>query len=55
MLWDLVRAHVVGTSFGGMVALKLASIRPATFRTMVVHEPPVYDIIRESLVQSETP
>jgi pimeloyl-ACP methyl ester carboxylesterase len=42
----LVPAHVVGNSFGGSVALKLAARQPSTFRSLMVHEPPLFDLLR---------
>src|SRR5207248_11691751 len=38
-------AHVIGHSFGGSIALKLAARRPELIRTMVVHEPPLFDLL----------
>lgn len=37
------RAHIVGHSFGGCVALQLALDRPALVRSLVVMEPPLFD------------
>ena len=37
------RAHIVGHSFGGSVALQLALDRPAMVRSLVVMEPPIFD------------
>jgi pimeloyl-ACP methyl ester carboxylesterase len=37
------RAHVVGHSFGGMVALQLALDQPAMVRSLVVMEPPIFN------------
>src|SRR5438128_9911751 len=34
-------AHVVGTSGGAIIALKLAGIRSSIFRSLIVHEPPL--------------
>jgi pimeloyl-ACP methyl ester carboxylesterase len=42
---DLVPAHVVGNSFGGSIALKLAAAQPQVFRSLIVHEPPLFDLI----------
>jgi pimeloyl-ACP methyl ester carboxylesterase len=42
---DLAPAHVVGNSFGGSVALRLASRRPELFRSLSVHEPPLIDLL----------
>lgn len=37
----LAPANVVATSFGGSIALGLASRRPELFRSLAVHEPPL--------------
>jgi pimeloyl-ACP methyl ester carboxylesterase len=37
------RAHIVGHSFGGCVALQLALDQPALVRSLVVMEPPLFD------------
>ncbi|MDQ3549554.1 MAG: alpha/beta hydrolase, partial [Chloroflexota bacterium] len=39
-------AHVVGNSFGGSIALGLAARRPDLFRSISVHEPPVFEVLR---------
>jgi len=36
----LVPAHIVGTSSGGLIALRLAAERPEMFRSLIVNEPP---------------
>jgi pimeloyl-ACP methyl ester carboxylesterase len=41
----LVPAHVVGNSFGGAIALKLAAAQPDLFATAIVHEPPLLGMI----------
>src|SRR5271169_5122574 len=41
----LVPAHVIGNSFGGSIALKLAASRPETFRSVMVHEPPLFNLL----------
>jgi pimeloyl-ACP methyl ester carboxylesterase len=38
-------AHVVGGSLGGSIALRLAGRRPDLLRTMVVHEPPLFQLL----------
>jgi pimeloyl-ACP methyl ester carboxylesterase len=43
----LYPAHVLGSSMGGSVALRLAERRPELFRSLLVHEPPVYELIRD--------
>lgn len=37
------RAHIVGHSFGGMVTLQLAMDAPATARSLVIMEPPIFN------------
>jgi pimeloyl-ACP methyl ester carboxylesterase len=39
----VTRAHIVGHSFGGMVALQLALDQPAMVRSLVVAEPPIFN------------
>lgn len=38
-------AHVVASSFGGVISLNLATIRPELFRSVVSHEPPLLDVV----------
>ena len=42
----LAPAHIVGNSGGASIALRLAAQRPDVFRTLVVHEPPLLDLLR---------
>ena len=35
-------AHILGNSFGGVIVLRLAALRPDVFRTLLVHEPPAW-------------
>jgi pimeloyl-ACP methyl ester carboxylesterase len=42
---DHFPAHVVGTSLGGSVALRLAVSRPELLRGVVVHEPPLFGLL----------
>ena len=42
---DLGPAHVVGTSFGGSIALGLAASRPDLVRDVVAHEPPLTGLV----------
>jgi pimeloyl-ACP methyl ester carboxylesterase len=44
LLERLGGAHVVGHSYGGVVALIAAGERPGLVRSLVVVEPPVYDL-----------
>jgi pimeloyl-ACP methyl ester carboxylesterase len=39
--------HVVGNSGGAAIALKLAAKRPELFRSLVVHEPPSFGVVRD--------
>jgi pimeloyl-ACP methyl ester carboxylesterase len=39
-------AHIVGNSGGAAVALKTAAIHPHIFKTLVVHEPPLFDLLK---------
>jgi pimeloyl-ACP methyl ester carboxylesterase len=39
----IARAHIVGHSFGGCVALQLALDQPSLVRSLVVMEPPIFD------------
>jgi pimeloyl-ACP methyl ester carboxylesterase len=43
---ELGPAHVAGTSFGGSIALRLAATRPELLRSVTVHEPPFFDLLR---------
>jgi pimeloyl-ACP methyl ester carboxylesterase len=43
----LAPAHVVGNSFGGSVALKLAAGQPSVVRSLNVHEPPLFDLLSD--------
>src|SRR6266542_523284 len=38
-------AHVVGSSMGASISLRLAAARPDLFRTVNVHEPPLFDLL----------
>jgi pimeloyl-ACP methyl ester carboxylesterase len=38
-------AHIAGNSFGGSISLGLAARRPDLFRSISVHEPPVFDVL----------
>ncbi len=41
----LTPAHVVGNSFGGSIMLRLAAERPELFRSLSVHEPPLFGLL----------
>lgn len=40
-------AHVVGNSFGASIVLRLAAARPELFRSLVVHEPPLFGLLKD--------
>jgi pimeloyl-ACP methyl ester carboxylesterase len=42
---QLAPAHIIGSSFGASIVLRLAGEHPDLFRTMVVHEPPLFDLL----------
>ncbi len=44
---NLVPAHVVGNSFGSIIALKLAARQPSIFRSLTVHEPPLFRLLAD--------
>ena len=40
----LGKTHVVGNSFGAVIALKLAAKRPDLFKSLIIHEPPLFGV-----------
>jgi pimeloyl-ACP methyl ester carboxylesterase len=42
---DFAPAHVVTSSYGGNIALRLATRRPEIFRTLCCHEPPLWSLL----------
>lgn len=40
-------AHVVGGSFGASIVLRLAGVRPDLLRSVVVHEPPLFGLLKD--------
>jgi pimeloyl-ACP methyl ester carboxylesterase len=42
---DLAPAHVAGNSFGAAVVLRAATRRPAVFRSLIAHEPPLFPLL----------
>ncbi len=42
---ELGSAHVAGSSWGGSIALWLAARRPDLVRSVVAHEPPLFDLL----------
>jgi pimeloyl-ACP methyl ester carboxylesterase len=45
---DLAPAHILGNSFGAVITLRLAAARPELFRSLLVHEPPLFGILGDS-------
>jgi len=43
--FGLAPAWVVGNSFGASIALRLAGARPALFRGVIAHEPPLFSLL----------
>jgi len=44
---DMAPAHIAGNSGGAAVALRLATERPELFRSLVVHEPPLFALLAD--------
>jgi pimeloyl-ACP methyl ester carboxylesterase len=44
---ELAPAHVVGKSFGGSIVLRLSGERPDLFRSLIVNEPPLFDLLAD--------
>jgi pimeloyl-ACP methyl ester carboxylesterase len=42
---DLAPAHVATSSWGGNIALRLATRRPDVFRSLTCHEPPLWSLL----------
>src|SRR5208283_3036305 len=47
MKLGLVPAHVVGNSFGASIAVKLAAKQSTIFRSLSIHEPPLFDLLSD--------
>jgi pimeloyl-ACP methyl ester carboxylesterase len=43
-LWGVDRVHLVGHSYGGVIALLAAAIRPEALRSLTVIEPPAFGV-----------
>lgn len=43
----LAPAHIAGNSGGAAVALKTAAQKPDVFRTLIIHEPPLFDLLKD--------
>ncbi|HYG89228.1 MAG TPA: alpha/beta hydrolase [Azospirillum sp.] len=44
---NLAPAHILGGSFGGSIVLRLAAERPDLFRSLLVHEPPLFGVLED--------
>jgi pimeloyl-ACP methyl ester carboxylesterase len=44
---DLAPAHIAGNSGGAAIALKTAVRQPDLFRTLVIHEPPLFGLLKD--------
>jgi pimeloyl-ACP methyl ester carboxylesterase len=44
---ELAPAHVVTNSYGGNIALRLATRRPEVFRSLSCHEPPLWSLLED--------
>ncbi len=40
-------AHIIGNSFGASIVLRLAAERPDLFRSVIVHEPPLFRLLTD--------
>lgn len=40
-------AHIIGNSFGASIVLRLAAERPDLFRSLIVHEPPLFSLLAD--------
>jgi len=48
---DLAPAHLVGSSFGSLISLRLAAREPEAIRSLAIHEPPLLFYLAEDLEQ----
>jgi pimeloyl-ACP methyl ester carboxylesterase len=44
---ELAPAHIIGNSMGGSIVLRLAGERPDLFRSLIVHEPPLFSLLAD--------
>ncbi len=49
---DLAPAHILGNSFGGSIVVRLAAERPDLFCSALVHEPPLFALIKDAAAQN---
>ncbi len=50
---ELAPAHVVTNSYGGDIALRLATRRPDLFRSLSCHEPPLWGLLEDDAESQE--
>src|SRR5258706_5405120 len=50
---DLSPAYIAGNSFGAGIVLKTAAKRPDLFKGMIVHEPPLFGLLKNNLYAQE--
>jgi pimeloyl-ACP methyl ester carboxylesterase len=43
---NLSPAHIAGNSYGAGIALKTAARRPDLFRSLIIHEPPLFGVLK---------
>lgn len=43
---NLSQAHIIGNSGGAAIVLKTAARRPNIFKTLVIHEPPLFGLLK---------
>jgi len=46
--FNLSPAHIVGNSYGAGIVLKTAAKRPDVFKSMIVHEPPLFGLLNDN-------
>ena len=51
---NLSPAHIVGSSYGAAIVLKTAAKRPDLLRSMIVHEPPLFGLLKDDPDAQET-
>jgi pimeloyl-ACP methyl ester carboxylesterase len=45
---NLSPAHIAGNSYGAAIVLKAAAKRPDIFRSLIIHEPPLFGILKDN-------
>ncbi len=50
----LAPANIAGNSYGAGIVLKTAAKRPDLFRRMVIHEPPLFGLLKDNLSAQES-